>query len=374
MRDLRDRFRDFNSGRANFYLVAVITCILAGAMLKITASVFIPFIIAVLLALVIHPLTKIPQKFRFPRMIPILLAVIIIIAGLFSIGVVLFSSGRTLLSLFPKYEDRLNTIYSGAARLFDLPYDEHRSFIQNLWSQLGIRSRISYMTFSFSNYFISFLKDAVMVVLFLVFLLFEAAFFKDKIKAAFMGKSANQIEKIGAAMMQQISRYLSIKFIISLATGIVVTVGLRFIGLEFSVLWGVIQFILNFIPSLGSIAAGFAASIFALIQFWPEPAPVAAVVAVMLGANMIIGNILEPKIMGDNLGISPIVVLLSLMLWGFIWGFAGMVLAVPMMVIIKIICENFPVLEPISIILGSRKAVLAKKTELEEESAKQETE
>jgi predicted PurR-regulated permease PerM len=170
---------------------------------------------------------------------------------------------------------------------------------------------------------------------------------------------------MSADIVMQISRYLSIKFVISLVTGVIVAALLKFAGLEFAVVWGIIQFILNFIPSLGSIACGVAVSVFALVQFWPEPAPVILVIIIMLGTNMTIGNVLEPKIMGDNLGLSPIVVLLSLMIWGFIWGFAGMILAVPMMVIIKIVCENVALLEPVSILLGSRKAVLAKKSEVE---------
>jgi predicted PurR-regulated permease PerM len=83
----------------------------------------------------------------------------------------------------------------------------------------------------------------------------------------------------------------------------------------------------------------------------------------MLGANMIIGNVLEPKIMGDNLGISPLAVLLSLTIWGFLWGFAGMILAVPMMVVVKIICENVPFLEPVSVLLGSHRSVMAASNE-----------
>ncbi|MDL2229870.1 AI-2E family transporter, partial [Treponema sp. OttesenSCG-928-L16] len=101
------------------------------------------------------------------------------------------------------------------------------------------------------------------------------------------------------------------------------------------------------------------------LQFWPEPAPIIMVGLIMLAANMIIGNVLEPKIMGDNLGLSPIVVLVSLMIWGWIWGFAGMILAVPMTVVIKILCENVPFLEPLSILLGSYKATLAKAQELD---------
>ena len=168
---------------------------------------------------------------------------------------------------------------------------------------------------------------------------------------------------MGDDIMLQVTRYLTAKFLISLATGVVVAVGLWLAGLEFAIVCGILQFVMNFIPNLGSIAVGLATSLFALLQFWPEPGPVILVVAIMLGANMIIGNLLDPQIIGDNLGLSSLVVLVSLVIWGWLWGFAGMILAVPMTVIIKIICQNFSFLEPISIVLGSRKAVLAKKVE-----------
>jgi len=128
--------------------------------------------------------------------------------------------------------------------------------------------------------------------------------------------------------------------------------------------WGVIQFLLNFIPTLGSIISGLAICLFSLLQFWPEPGPVIVVILFVLITNIVLGNVLDPKIIGDNVGISPLAVLVSLVVWGWIWGFTGMVLAVPMMVIIRIICENFTFLEPISILLGSRKAVRAKKAAL----------
>jgi predicted PurR-regulated permease PerM len=202
-----------------------------------------------------------------------------------------------------------------------------------------------------------------MVALFMVFLLFEAAFFREKLDKAFEGERAGQIKKISSDLMTQVTRYLSIKFIISVITGLVVGIGLRIVGVEFAVVWGIVQFILNFIPTIGSIAIGVVITFFSLIQFWPEPAPVIATGLIMLGTNMILGTILEPKIMGDNLGLSPLVVLVSLMIWGWLWGFVGFILAVPMTVIVKIVCENIPMLEPISILLGSHKAAQAKTAE-----------
>ncbi|MDR0722817.1 MAG: AI-2E family transporter [Treponema sp.] len=360
---MKDELEPLHSRKGMVLFLVCITCISVGGILKLTAPVILPFTISLFLAMVMNPMVIFLERWRLPRIVSIFLAIGIIITGLYLIGVVLFSSARTILTLYPRYERRLTEIYGTLAGFFELSYDDRLSFFDNLWSQWGVRSRIRGITLSLSNGFIGFLKEASMVVLFMAFLLLEMAFFKDKIDLAFEHKRSGQIKKIGADVVRQISRYLSAKFFISLATGIAVTIGLSLTGLEFAVLWGLIQFILNFIPNIGSIAAGTGIGLFALLQFWPEPGPIVVTVLIMLGVNLIIGNILEPKIMGDNLGIAPIAVLMSLMIWGWLWGFVGLILAVPMTVIVKILCENIPMLEPVSILLGSRKAVLAKKAE-----------
>ncbi|MDR0562329.1 MAG: AI-2E family transporter [Spirochaetaceae bacterium] len=354
-----------HNGRKIFLLIAFIACVLVVAVLKLTASMILPFTISIFLAFVMNPMVSFLEKKGVNRILSIMLGVCIIIIGLYVIGVVLFVSGRSILSLYPKYERRLTEIYLWASGFIDLSYNENMTFFENLWSQLGVRTKIMSFTFSLSNAFIGFLTNAFMVVLFLVFLLIESAYFTEKIELAFEQKWSGQIKKISADVIRQVSRYLSAKFFISLATGVLVAIGLAATGLEFAVVWGIIQFILNFIPNIGSIAAGGGAVLFAMLQFWPQPGPIIAVGCIMLAVNMVIGNILEPKIMGDNLGISPIIILISLMLWGWIWGFVGMIFAVPMTVIIKILCENIPFLEPLSILLGSRKATMSKKVELE---------
>jgi predicted PurR-regulated permease PerM len=362
---MKDRFKNFNSGRANFFLVGFIAFVLACAVLKAAASVLLPFTIALLLAFVMMPLIRFFQTRHIPLLFSIFLVLVIIIAGLYFMGVVLFSSVRNILVLYPRYENRLTEIYVWIARVFDLSYNEQLTFIENIWGQLGIRNWIRETTFSLSNTSISFLQNAFMVSIFVVFMLIEAAHFKEKIDMAFEDTQSGQIIKIGNDLIIQVSRYLSIKFIISLATGAIVAALLSLNKVEFALVWGAIQFILNFIPSLGSIVAGVLTSVFALVQFWPDPGPIVITAFIMLGVNMIIGNVLEPKIMGDNMGISPIVVLLSLTVWGWLWGFAGMILAVPMMVIIKIICENISYLEPLSIMLGSRRGLKQKEAAAE---------
>jgi len=339
--------------------MATITTILFAAVLKITASVVLPFTVSVLLALVTYPFVKFMDKFHTPRIVSVLLVLILLMGGLVFMGMVVYKSGRTILTLYPKYEARLTEIYVLVARIFDLPYNAHLSFFDNLWDQVDIRNRVRIMTLSFSNAFFVFLKDAIMVAIFMVFLLFEAVFFKKKLDRAFEGTTGvARIKKMSVDIMTQITRYLSIKFFISVANGVILGVGLKIIGVEFAVVWGVVQFIANFIPNFGSITVGLTATLFSLVQFWPNPTPVVATVLVVLGMNITLSYFLEPKIMGDNLGLSPLAVLLSLLIWGWLWGFTGLIIAVPMMVIIKIVCENIPMLEPISILLGSHKAVM----------------
>jgi predicted PurR-regulated permease PerM len=166
---------------------------------------------------------------------------------------------------------------------------------------------------------------------------------------------------VSRAVVVQVSRYLSVKFFVSLATGICVTIGLWLLGMDFPLLWGAVSFVLNFIPNIGSIGAGVGVGIFALVQFWPAFWPIFLACFIMLAVNMTIGNFLEPRIQGQNLGLSPFVIVVSLLLWGWLWGFAGLVLAVPMTVIMKIVCENVPVLEPVAIIIGSYREVKERK-------------
>lgn len=338
--------------------------IIAIAVLKIAATVILPFTIALLLAFVMFPAIKMFDKLRIPRFFSILIIVIIIVAGMYIFGMVLFTSGRMIVAQLPNYEDRFIEIYNWVADLFDLPNDEDLNLWQNLWGQEGIRNFVRDFTISSSNTFLKFLSSAVLVVLFIVFILMEAGFIKRKLILAFENR-IERIDRIGNDVIAQVTRYLTAKFLFSLANGVIYAVGFSLVRLDFAIVWGVIQFLMNFIPTLGSIAAGVGISLFALIQFWPDPGPIIIVIAIILGVNLILSNILDPKIIGDHVGLSPLIILVSLSIWGYVWGFAGMLLAVPMTVIIKIICENVPILEPVSILIGSRKSVLAKKTDSE---------
>ena len=146
---------------------------------------------------------------------------------------------------------------------------------------------------------------------------------------------------------------MSIKFYISLSTGLLVFLATWIIGMDFPVVWAFVAFVMNFIPVFGSIISVGITTIFALLQFSPDFAKPIFILIFLTTINMVLGNIIEPRIEGKNLGLSPFVILVSLSLWGYIWGFTGMLLAVPLTVIIKIICENVDYLKGIAIIFGN---------------------
>ncbi|HOZ72399.1 MAG TPA: AI-2E family transporter [Spirochaetales bacterium] len=353
--------RNSSLARINLLLLGFIALILALAALKLSASVLLPLIIAILLTFVLEPVVVLLEKIRIPRALGAIVVVVLIAAGVYMVGAILFGSLKTILTLYPKYELRFNHLYSLFANLFNLPYDEHISLFQNLWGQLGVRERVQALALTTSESFMGFATDTVMVVLFVVFLLLEIGHFRKRIELAFEGFMSTRIQRIVADVIKQVARYLSTKFFISLATGALVSMLLGWIGMDLPIIWGVISFILNFIPNIGSIAAGAGVTLFAVVQFWPQPGPILAAFATMLGVNMLLGNIVEPRVQGQNLGLSPFVILVMLSAWGWLWGFAGLVLAVPMTVIIKIVCENVPGLEAVSIMMGSYQEVKKKR-------------
>jgi len=347
--------KEINYSKGIFIILLCLSIIFFGAVIKITSEVLLPITVAILLSFVFHPIVKLlKEKFHIPSIIGILFIFIILCATIFVIGNLLFSSIKTILTLYPKYEERFTVIYEAVANLFHLPFDSDSSLITNLWNQLGVRNAVQSAALTLSNNIIGFAKNVTVVALFVIFLLSEIGFFKQKILQAFNGTSSDKITLIMKDIIQQVTKYISVKFFISFLTGFFVALGTMIVKLDFPIVWGFLAFILNFIPNFGSIISGVLTTLFALIQFWPSPAPVIWVGFVMLAVNMILGNFVEPKVQGRNLGISPFIIIVSLSLWGWLWGFLGMILAVPMIVILKIICENVDFLKPISIIIGSK--------------------
>ena len=190
-------------------------------------------------------------------------------------------------------------------------------------------------------------------MIYILFLFLEQGNFDQKITALFSSSGSEEdVRKIITRIRNDIQKYISIKMFTSSMTGLLSYIFLRIVDVDFAGVWGLLIFLLNFIPTVGSIIATIFPAMIALAQ--SDGYTLFILVLVGIGALQIcIGNILEPRLMGNSFNLSPIVILLNLGLWQYIWGIPGMFLCVPFLIILTIILSHFPRTRPIAIILSS---------------------
>jgi len=193
------------------------------------------------------------------------------------------------------------------------------------------------------------LTNSFLILLTVIFILFEAAGMPAKLRAALpeADSSLASFEKF----INGVRQYLAIKTVVSLGTGLIIAIGLTLLGLDYALLWGLIAFLLNYVPNIGSIIAAVPAVLLAVVQLGPVQALVVAII--YLAINLIMGNAVEPKLMGRKLGLSSLVVFISLVFWGWILGPVGMLLSVPLTMIVKIALEVNDSTRWLAILLGS---------------------
>jgi len=336
-----------------FYLILFLSVILAGFLMKTMSSVIIPIVLSFIVSLVFLPvIKKINLKTGIPWVVCSVIIIFLFFFALLGITSILIGSLSSIISEYPKYESRFMSIYRLIADQFDFEIDNSKSLFQNLWTSLKVREYTQKAAVYLSSGVIAFSKTIFLLSVMSAFILVEMRMTKRKIYYAFSNKR-EKVSRISNQIVKQTVRYVSIKFSISLATGILCFLAAWILGLDFPIVWGFLSFIMNFIPIFGSIISVGTTTIFSLIQFYPNIGKTIFILLFMASVNMILGNILEPRIEGKNLGISPFGILISLSVWGYIWGFIGMLLAVPLTVIIKIICENVEYLRGAAIILGN---------------------
>ena len=342
-----------NTTNRIFYLILFLAVVLAGFLCKTMSTVIIPVVLSFMLSFVFLPIIKkLNVKTGIPWVISSLIIVILFFVAILGLTSILVTSLTGIISEYPKYENRFMSIYQLIAQNLDIEIDNSKSLFQNLWTSLKVREYTQKLAVMLSSGVISFSKTIFLISIMTAFILIEMRLTKRKMHYAFKDNKA-KISRISHQIINQTVRYISIKFFISLSTGILCGLASLIIGLDFPIVWGFLAFIMNFIPIFGSIISVGFTTLFSLLQFYPNWGKTVFVLVFMTSVNMILGNILEPRIEGKNLGISPVIILISLSIWGYIWGFTGMLIAVPLMVIIKIVCENIDYLKGLAIIIGN---------------------
>lgn len=327
--------------------------------MKITASLMIPVAIAILIFALVNPLMDKLKRLKVPEFISIFLVLAIVIFVILILTYTTFRMINLIIGKMPYYYNRVISL-DRQLSLYISRYDNNLgpdySFLGSLnfdWYNL-LMSSLS----SISSKAVSIIGDVFVIILSLLFLLLERTSFRPKMAAVFSRENSHKFTSLLVRINKQITKYLLLKIIISAATGTLFYLSAVFTGLDFPLVWGVMAFILNFIPNIGSIIATVITILMAVIQFSPEWTVIIYVAIINTSIQIVLGNIIDPRLQGVQLNLSPFFILFSLSLWGFIWGIPGMFLAVPITSMLQIICANIPSLRSIAVMFSGGKSYI----------------
>ena len=326
-----------------YYVVSLAAIIIVLAGLKSATSILVPFLLSLFIAIILSPFYTLLKNKKVPEALALIIVLISLVVTLVLLGVVIGSSLQDFSQNIPMYEAKLNTyLVSFNAFLANIgiviPEQDLSTFFDPHFIFSYVASTLKGMG--------SFLTNSFVILLTVAFLLLESSQFSEKFSNDGAKNKLVQLDNI----IDKIKHYMALKTIISFATGIIVFVILSIIGLDYAILWGLLAFLLNFIPNIGSIIAAVPAVLLSVVQFGPFMALIVAVIFMLI--NTIIGSIIEPKVMGKGLGLSTLIVFLSLIFWGWLLGPVGMLLSIPLTIMFKIIFHEYEETKWISTLLG----------------------
>ena len=316
-----------------FVTIAAIFIIFSG--IKMAANLLVPFLLSIFIAIICNPVINKASAFRIPKPISVISVIAILVTVAVFIAGLVGSSVNDLSQNIPEYRAQLKEQFSWLTSYF-LSHDikVSTSILTEYFDPTVAMGLAAEMLSSFG----SVMANLFLIVLTVVFMLFESSSFSHKLHLAFDDPEMriNQIERF----LSSVNHYIAIKTLVSLATGCTVSIMLWAMGLDFYLLWGVLAFLLNYIPNIGSIIAAVPPMTLAILQLGIGEAGFIGLGFFLI--NMVMGNIIEPKYLGKGLGLSTLVVFLSLIFWGWLLGTVGMLLSVPLTMILKIGLENSP--------------------------------
>jgi predicted PurR-regulated permease PerM len=332
--------------------LAVLTFFAVGFMLHLLSSILLPLVIAFFLSMIFSPLVGALRRRKVPGAISILLVLVLVSATLFVFSWIFYSSSQSFMEALPRYQARLASVQSGLTQRLSATFPAIEQQIRNTqWDQAVDVSALTGHLASWVGSLFLVVNELFLVILYLVFLLMESEDFPAKLNRAFAAEGALRLGGVMHNIEQQVRKYLVMKTFVNLINATAVTLLLAACGVDFPLVWGFLTFLAHFIPQVGAILSVGLPTIFMLIQF--ESIGWAVLVSVLnLAIQFTVGNVVEPRMMGTSLDMSPLLVLLSLIFWGWLWGAWGMVLAVPITSTIKIVCENIEALRPIAVLMS----------------------
>jgi AI-2 transport protein TqsA len=330
--------------------------------LKLGQSFFVPVLLAGFIATVSFPITSWLRKRRVPMPIAVLLTVLVDFAFMTGVVIIVITLTGDLESkwqdrYYPAMNSKIDEVRETAVGVLEnLKIPDARKTVDN-YATIKIPAQIgkNFDPFDLGKdvavRVLGFLGSTLLILILTVFMLSEARMFGRRVNAVLEARGPNLDRLMNSTA--DIQRYLAMKTVVSLATGVLAGFLCWAAGLDFYILWGILAFALNFIPVLGSIIAGVPPFI---VAFLVDGGPSALAVGVgYISINIFLGNFLEPMLMGRRFGLSTLVVIISVLFWGFIWGPVGMFLAVPLTMVLKVMLDNSDELRWIAVAITKEK-------------------
>jgi|TARA_B100001059_G_C17787757_1_gene558193 predicted PurR-regulated permease PerM len=330
---------------ANNVIVSFAAFVVVIAGMKASTEILVPFLLAVFIAVLCTPLMVWLKVRKVPSSLAVLLVVVMFFLLAATFGTVIGASLSAFYQDLPDYEQKLQLqSQAGVSWLKGMGVEVDQSIIRDYINPSAAMKMVAQVFSGLGGV----LTNAFLILFSVVFILVEASDFPDKVRRA-LGHQTTALESF-QRFSDSVQRYLLIKTLISIGTGIFAGVALALIGVDYAVLWGLIAFLLNYIPNIGSILAAIPPMLIAMIQLGPMSSLLVAGVYVTI--NTLFGNVIEPRFMGRSLGLSTLVVFVSLIFWGWVFGPVGMLLSIPLTMVVKIALEGSKQHHWMSVLLG----------------------
>lgn len=321
-------------GRGRARLLAVVATVLVLAFLDWAQVALMPLAFGVFLAVLLWPLQVWLER-RVPRRLAYLLSIAVLLAVVAAFVAALVWSGEQVAARAPQYAERLQEMSASArawAAARGVPLPEGAATEE---ATQGLARRALVVVSSS-------VSTVLLILAFAILALLEGHAFAAKAAGAFREeRHARSVSAAAGRIVVRFQQYLWARMVVAVVQGVSAWLVALLLGLDLALLWGLIAFLLNFIPSLGSVLAVIPPSLFALVQFdgWARPL---AVLAAMSLLQIVLGNFVDPRIEGRFLALSPVVVLFAIVFWGWLWGVGGALLGVPIMVALVIVLDDHP--------------------------------
>jgi predicted PurR-regulated permease PerM len=320
-------------------LVGIIATIMVGWVLIEAAAILQPLVIAVLLCIVLGPLVRLLKVVRVPAWVTVLVVTAIFVAGVWQGGLLLYSEARAYTNAQGGFEKTVDAllIRAGEAGVPQTVLD-------------GVKPVLEAQALATLGTVRDFGRGLLLVVIYMFFIFAEQQIFRRKILMMADARSEDA-RKVLESIGQGVQRYLVVKTVTSLATGTLCYTGLLMMEVPYALLFGFLTFLANYIPTFGSIAASVLPTMTALANFGMGSAAVVA--GMYLAINVALGSIIEPRLLGRELNLSPLVILVSVVVWAGLWGVSGTFLAVPLTASAQIILANIESTRPLALMLSA---------------------